>query len=124
MEELAIYNKEFFPSPEYKAKVQKKLVDGKKYGKEKELEFLDKYNNLIKKHKIELLTSGEDNFINKWFIKHAINELEFVANEIEQVELPEIKEILKIILSRTMRSCRATTHSDLATLKEAVTTTY
>ena len=124
LEELAIYNKEFFPSPEYKAKVQKKLVDGKKYGKEKELEFLDKYNNLIKKHKIELLTSGEDNFINKWFIKHVINELEFVANEIEQVELPEIKEILKIILSRTMRSCRATTHSDLATLKEAVTTTY
>lgn len=124
LEELAIFNKEFFPSPEYKAKVQKKLVDGKNYGKEKELEFLDKYNNLIKKHKIELLTSGEGNFINKWFIRHVINELEFVANEIEKVELPEIKEILKIILSRTMRSCRATTHSDLATLKEAVTTTY
>ncbi len=96
LEELAIFNKEFFPSPEYKAKVQKKLVDGKNYGKEKELEFLDKYNNLIKKHKIELLTSGEGNFINKWFIKHVINELEFVANEIEKVELPEIKEILKI----------------------------
>ena len=29
-----------------------------------------------------------------------------------------------VILSRTMRSCRATTHADLATLKEPVTSTY
>lgn len=29
-----------------------------------------------------------------------------------------------IILSRTVRSCRATTHSDLATLKEPITQTY
>jgi len=29
-----------------------------------------------------------------------------------------------VILSRTMRSCRATTHSDLATLKEPQVTTY
>jgi hypothetical protein len=34
------------------------------------------------------------------------------------------KEILSLILSRTMRSCRATTHSDLATLKEPQMTTY
>ena len=31
---------------------------------------------------------------------------------------------MAIILSRTIRSCRATTHADLATLKEPVTTTY
>lgn len=34
------------------------------------------------------------------------------------------KKIISIILSRTIRSCRATTHADLATLKEPVTTTY
>src|SRR5690606_37353383 len=32
--------------------------------------------------------------------------------------------ILTIILSRTVRSCRATTHSDLATLLEPMNTTY
>jgi hypothetical protein len=31
---------------------------------------------------------------------------------------------LTVILSRTVRSCRATTHADLATLVEPVTTTY
>lgn len=31
---------------------------------------------------------------------------------------------MTIILSRTMRSCRATTHADLATLKEPVISTY
>jgi len=31
---------------------------------------------------------------------------------------------LSIVLSRTIRSCRATTHSDLATLFEPQTTTY
>ncbi len=34
------------------------------------------------------------------------------------------KKIITIILSRTIRSCRATTHADLATIKEPVTTTY
>ncbi len=34
------------------------------------------------------------------------------------------KKVLSIILSRTIRSCRATTHADLATLKEPVTAIY
>ena len=34
------------------------------------------------------------------------------------------RKILGLILSRTIRSCRATTHSDLATLKEPQVTTY
>lgn len=124
LDELAIFNKEFFPSPDYKARVRKKLVDGKSYGKQKELDFLKRYNDLIEKHNIELRNSDETNFINKWFVKHVLKELKFVAKEIEKIESSEVKEILKIILSRTMRSCRATTHSDLATLKDAVTATY
>jgi hypothetical protein len=127
LEELAVFNKENFPSPEYKTKIQKKLIDGKFYGRNKELDFLNTYNNLIEKHKIELLgtlDTNEISFMDKWFIKHVINELKFVANQIDKIDSLEIKEILKIILSRTMRSCRATTHSDLATLKKAVTTTY
>ena len=34
------------------------------------------------------------------------------------------KDILKLILSRTIRSCRATTHSDLATLVDPISKTY
>ena len=35
-----------------------------------------------------------------------------------------MKNIVRIILSRTMRSCRATTHSDLGTLLKPVNSTY
>ena len=41
-----------------------------------------------------------------------------------KIDDKDIKSVLAIILSRTVRSCRATTHADLATLKEPVTTTY
>jgi hypothetical protein len=43
---------------------------------------------------------------------------------VRQIRDQKIKQIASIILSRTIRSCRATTHSDLATLKEPVTQTY
>jgi len=37
---------------------------------------------------------------------------------------PQSDSLLSVILSRTIRSCRATTHSDLATLKEPQLTSY
>ncbi|SQA94309.1 Uncharacterised protein [Capnocytophaga ochracea] len=45
-------------------------------------------------------------------------------NLIKQIANPATKRIVTLILSRTIRSCRATTHADLATLIEPVTTTY
>ena len=47
-----------------------------------------------------------------------------VRDIINKIENKELRNILSLILSRTMRSCRATTHSDLATLLEPVNTTY
>jgi len=48
----------------------------------------------------------------------------FCIRGTKKIDNKDIKKILAIILSRTVRSCRATTHADLATLKEPVTTTY
>jgi hypothetical protein len=62
--------------------------------------------------------------LDKWFLKVIRDEIEFVFEHIKTIENPATKKILALILSRTMRSCRATTHADLATLKEPVTTTY
>lgn len=45
-------------------------------------------------------------------------------DQIKKVSNKKTKKILTIILSRTVRSCRATTHADLGTLKEPVTITY
>ena len=57
-------------------------------------------------------------------MKNTRDEIDFALKELKKVKDKKIKKILAIILSRTVRSCRATTHSDLATLKTPQLTTY
>lgn len=122
--ELYNFNNKFFPVPEYKYKVKRKEIDEKSYGKEKELEFLNIYNELVNKYKIQLKQNKLDTFLDKWYSQHIRDEIQFVFNEIKKIQNIKTKRIISIILSRTIRSCRATTHADLATLVEPVTTTY
>lgn len=72
----------------------------------------------------KLRQDKEDSFLDKWNIQHIRNEIEFVYEEIKKIKNPETKKIVSLILSRTIRSCRAKTHADLATLIEPITTTY
>jgi hypothetical protein len=124
LRELTIFNNGNFPSPEYKYKFATKEIDEKKYSTEKEKEFLKEYHDLANKYQIELNTQPSDGFLNKWYIKNVKNEIDFVFDQIKKINDIKTKKILAVILSRTIRSCRATTHSDLATLKEPQTTTY
>jgi hypothetical protein len=122
--ELSKFNYINFPSPEYKRKVSKGDINEVAYSKEKEKIFLTIYNNLVKKYKIQIKQDKEDTFLYKWFLFPVREEIDFVFNEIKKIDDKNVKKILAIILSRTIRSCRATTHADLGTLKEPVTTTY
>jgi DNA modification methylase len=122
--ELTKFNNKYFPSPEYKRKVANKEINEKKYSKEKEKEFIVIYNKLVEKYKIKIKQDKNETFLDKWFIEPVRKEIDFLAQEIKQVKDEDIKQVLTIILSRTVRSCRATTHADLATLKEPVITTY
>ncbi|MFW6307433.1 MAG: hypothetical protein ACOC08_02185 [Campylobacterales bacterium] len=70
------------------------------------------------------LETDNSSFLNQWFLKVIRDEIRLVFEHIKGVKNIETKKLLSIMLSRTMRSCRATTHSDLATLKEPVKTTY
>lgn len=121
---LAVFNNTYFPSPEYKARLQRKEIDGNAYGEEKAKLFLPTYNALVEKYHIELLQPTHTNFLETWYCKQIRNEIDLVYSEIQKVNNPLTHNILCVILSRTMRSCRATTHSDLATLVEPVVTTY
>lgn len=123
-QELCVFNNKYFPVPEYKYKVSKKEINEKKYGAEKEAEFLPIYNELVKKYNIKLRQEKDNTFLDKWYSQHIREEIEFVFNEIKKIKNLETKKIISVILSRTIRSCRATTHADLATLFEPVTTTY
>ncbi len=124
LSELSRFNYKYFPSPEYKIKVRNGEINEKEYTKDKEDEFLVIYYNLVKKYNIKIKQDKNNSFLDKWFLFPAREEIDFVFKELEKIDDENIKKILTIILSRTVRSCRATTHADLATLKEPVTTTY
>ena len=124
LKELYVFNNKFFPVPEYKYKVKRKEIDEKKYGEEKEKEFLPIFNKLIKEHKIKLRQDKVDSFLDKWFTQQIRDEIQFVFDEIKKIKNIGTKKIISITLSRTIRSCRATTHADLATLNEPITSTY
>jgi len=122
--ELAFFNNKNFPSPEYKIKVYNKEINERDYTKLKTEEFLHIYWSLISKYGIEIKQLNDNTYLNKWYLQPIRREMEFTASLINKVQNSDIKNILMIILSRTIRSCRATTHSDLATLVEPISTTY
>jgi DNA modification methylase len=121
---MAEFNNQHFPSPEFKYKVQRGKIDENKYSTEKEKEFLKIYNSLVKKYGIELNYSAGKTFLDKWYIRNVRKEIDFAFEQVKKIRDIKNKKILAVILSRTIRSCRATTHSDLATLKEPQLTTY
>ncbi len=124
LNELTKFNKKYFPSPQFKRDVYTKKINENTFGKEKEVEFLKIYNSLVEKYKIKLKQNKNNNFLDKWYIKNTRDEIDFAFEQLKRIKDEKIKCILVIILSRTIRSCRATTHSDLATLKEPQFTAY
>lgn len=114
-EKIAYINNKFFPV---------KKAENDILGKTKEQEITHFYLELIKKYKIPLLQKQQNNFLDRWYIRPIREEIDFVFSSIKKLEDKNIKKILAIILSRTVRSCRATTHLDLATLKNPQITPY
>ena len=124
LSEISKFNYKYFPSPGYKRKVMRGEINEQEYAKDKEEEFLSIYYDLVKKYKIQIKQDKDNSFLDKWFLFPVREEINFVSKELKKVDNKDIEKILAIILSRTVRSCRATTHADLATLKDPITTTY
>jgi len=118
------FNGKYFPVPEYKFKLKRGMVNESVYGAEKEKEFLTVFNELVKKYNVKLLQDKSDTFLDKWYFQHIRNEIQFIFEEIKKIKNTNTKKIITVILSRTIRSCRATTHADLATLIEPIAATY
>lgn len=124
LEELKKFNSLYFPTPDYKFRVRRKEINEKLYGEEKEREFLPVYYSLVEKYGISLKQQSDHTFLDKWYLKVVRDEIDFIFSQIKLIEDRTVKKILAVVLSRTIRSCRATTHSDLATLFEPVVSTY
>jgi len=124
IEELASFNNKYFPVPGYKYEVKRNEINEDEYGDKKEKEFLPVYQKLINQYGIQLKQEKTNSFLDKWYLQHIRTEIDFAFNLVKQIKNIQTKKVISTILSRTIRSCRATTHADLATLKEPVTTTY
>lgn len=122
-EELNKFNSIYFP-PDFKRKVLHKLIDEKVYGKEREGDFNKIYDKLLKKYDIEIINKDRSTFLGKWFLKNPKEEIHLVFDRIKDIKDRNTRELTALILSRTTRSCRATTHRDLATLKNPVYSPY
>lgn len=115
---MSKFNKENFPSPDYKIKVFNKEIDEKSYSESKTKEFYNIYVEMAKEEGQPIgWEYNDDAFLEKWFhpsVNKEFNKInEIIKNETDK----NIETLLKVVLSRSIRSCRATTHSDLATLK-------
>jgi len=120
---LSKFNKEYFPSFEFKHHIKEGRINEYEYGEENLNQFITSNNDLLSENGVKNksnLFDEEDmtSFLSKWFTKRIKQELSFYLNLIEKMEQEQFKNVMRIILSRTARSCRATTHFDLATLKE------
>ncbi len=122
--QLSLFNEKYFPRYDFKYQVKTKKVIDKIYGKEKEKEILPIFNALLKKYNIRNIQPDGKSFLSTWFFPSIIDELYIVLDFINEDKNKEVRNMLMLILSRTMRSCRATTHSDLATLLEPIVTPY
>lgn len=118
------FNYKFFPNSEYKYKINKGEIDENSYSKAKESEFMKIYQALLEKYSVYPYTAESDNFLDKWYMYNIKTEMIYIKSFIERGKDETITDLLKILLSRTIRSCRATTHSDLARLKEPQTVPY
>jgi DNA modification methylase len=124
LKELNIFNNKYFPVPEYKYKLKHGEIIERKFSEEKEKQFLPTFQKLVKEFGIKLRQTKAETFLDKWYSQHVRDEIQFVFDSIQKIKKNETKNIISVILSRTIRSCRATTHADLATLLEPITATY
>ncbi len=73
---------------------------------------------------IQLKQEQDGSFLSLWYSASIRNEIEFLLDEIMAEIDCTIRHVLLLALTRALRSCRATTHADLATLKEPVFEPY
>ncbi len=122
-ETLEQFNKKNFPSPEFKKQFQNGEIS-KEYIYQKEKEFLEDYLNIVKKYQIQIYPDKEKSFLDKWYLPNIREEAQYILNLIMEKKDEAIKKTLMVILSRSIRSVRATTHMDLDRLKQPQYTTY
>ena len=78
LKELNLFNNRYFPRSEFKRNVHLGKIDEYKYGLEKEKMFMPVYQSLVEHYNIALEQENSKTFIDKWYLKHVRDEIDFV----------------------------------------------
>ena len=124
VERLSLFNRDYFPAPDYKRNIRLGVINEALYSSEKEKKFLPLFNELIEKYNIQIEQKKGDRFLDQWLLRSVRDEINFLLKLVREVKSEKTKKVLEVVLSKTVRSCRATSHADLATLKNPVKKPY
>ncbi len=124
LEKLTTFNNTYFPSPDYKHWLKEKKINELEYTQDKVQKFQPIFQKLVKQFSIQIQQKNKKTFLDTWYLYPVRKEIDFVFELVKSIKNSQVKKIVSIILSRTVRTCRATTHADLATLIEPITSTY
>ncbi|HNT37167.1 MAG TPA: DNA methyltransferase, partial [bacterium] len=102
--ELATFNSRYFPAHVYRKKVRQGEIDEDQYGMAREKEFLPVYWELVKRYGLQISQTNGDSFLGKWFLYPVREEIECLFEALKGIEDKNVKKILAVILSRTVRS--------------------
>ena len=100
LSELARFNSEYFPSPEYRRKVSNGEIFETEYAGEKEKEFLPVYLSLAEKFQISIKQNKNNTFLDQWFLAPVREEVDFLFQELKRFDSKDIRKVLAVILSR------------------------
>lgn len=123
--ELKRYNSIYFPAPEFRKRVRLGEIDEKPYAESCQQEFLEVFYSLLEQYSVSNeINNDSEGFVNNWYLEPVKAEIDSALQEIDKIPDTDLQDILRLMLSRTARSARATTHFDLATLIKPVNETY
>ncbi len=125
LEELRSFNSKHFPAPDFRRRVRAGEINEDAYGAKCSNVFRSTYLNILRKHPVSnLIDSESSDFLKRWYLPSVLSEMRSAQNAIEQMPDRHTRDVLRLVLSRSIRSGRATTHSDLATLVRPITEIY
>ena len=124
LDALRAFNEAHFPSPEFKRRVRTGEIDESSHGEKMETAFLPRYQEILARHKVDARPPDGGGFLEKWYAPAVRAEMRAAKAAVDAIDDNETRGVLRIVLSRAVRSSRATTHSDLATLVEPIFHSY
>ena len=123
-EDLSAFNRRFFTVPRIQTQSAPRTDQREGVRQRKSDEFTRRFLELTDEYGVQILQDGSDRFLEKWFLQPVRVEIDLAAEAVKRIADESIRHLAELILSRTVRTCRATTHADLATLKEPVSAPY